>query len=133
MELFITVNWIAVIVAGVVRSAIGAVWYAPAVFGRQWQEGAGLQQSPSEMPSAVAVQAVGSLLMAYILAQVIGHYGTRDVVGGAFVGLIMWIGFVVTIMLPGVLFEKRSMRFFAIYAGYQLATMLVMGAIIGGF
>ena len=131
MSAIIAVNWIAVVVARVMRFAIGAGWYAPGVFGRRWQEGGGLQRGPSEMPSALAVQGIGSLVMAWVLAQVIGHYGATGAVDGALVGFLMWLGFVVTIMLPGVMFEKRPMSFFAIYSGYQLVTLVVMGAILG--
>ncbi|MEX0696849.1 MAG: DUF1761 domain-containing protein [Dongiaceae bacterium] len=131
MDIFVTVSWIAVIVAAVVRIAIGAVWYAPPVFGKQWQVATGVEQGPSEMPQAIAVQALGSLVMAYVLAQVIGHYETDGLLAGALVGILMWVGFVATIMLPGVLFEKRSLGFFGIYSGYQLVTLAIMGAIIG--
>ena len=131
MEIFVAVNWIAVIVAAVVRSAVGAAWYSPGVFGKQWQAAIGVSQAPAEMPQAIAVQALGSLVMAYFLAQVIGHYETDGLLVGAVVGILMWVGFVATIMLPGVLFEKRSLGFFGIYAGYQLVTLAIMGAIIG--
>ncbi|OGL60163.1 hypothetical protein A2752_02040 [Candidatus Uhrbacteria bacterium RIFCSPHIGHO2_01_FULL_46_23] len=128
MEIFITVNWIAIVIAAVARFVVGAMWYSPMVFGKQWKETVG--SSPSEVPEAIAVQAVGSLVMAYVLAQIIGHIGATDLWTGAVVGLMMWLGFVASIMLPGVMFEKRPMNFFFIYSGYQLVTMLVMGAII---
>src|SRR3989344_682372 len=128
MEIFITVNWIAIVIAAVARFVVGAMWYSPMVFGKQGKETVG--SSPSEVPEAIAVQAVGSLVMAYVLAQIIGHIGATDLWTGAVVGLMMWLGFVASIMLPGVMFEKPPMNFFFIYSGYQLVTMLVMGAII---
>ena len=133
MQTMVAVNWIAVIVAAVVRIAVAAAWYSPAVFGRQWQAATGVAQGPAEMPRAIAVQALGSLVMAWVLAQVIGQYGGGGLLGGALVGLLMWVGFVATIMLPGAMFEKRSMGFFGIYSGYQLVTLVVMGAIVGAW
>ncbi len=43
---------------------------------------------------------------------------------------MMWLGFVATISLPTVMFEKRKMSLFSIVAGYQLVCLAVMGAII---
>ncbi len=130
MEAAVTVNWIAVIIAGAVRFAIGAAWYAPAVFGKKWQEADDIPGKPTEMPAALVVQAIAGLVMAYILARVIGHYGAENLIAGAFVGFMMWLGFVATISLPTVMFEKRKMSLFSIVAGYQLVCLAVMGAII---
>ena len=35
------VNYLAVLVAGIVYFALGAVWYARPVFGKAWMEGVG--------------------------------------------------------------------------------------------
>ncbi len=133
MEPWISVNWTAVVVAAIVRIVAGAAWYAPPVFGRRWERTGGMDEGATRMPGAIGVQALGSFVMAYILAQVVGHFGVADVWSGALVGAIIWVGFVATIMLPGILFEKRSMQFFFIYAGYQLVTLAAMGAIISAF
>ena len=82
------------------------------------------------MPRALVVQAIGGLVMAYILARVIGHAST-SLVAGVFVGFMMWLGFVAPIMQPGAMFEKRPMSFFCISSGYQLVSLAIMGAIIG--
>jgi len=34
-------NWLAVIVGGVIYFALGAVWYSPVLLGRQWQRSIG--------------------------------------------------------------------------------------------
>jgi len=132
MEAAVAVSWIAIVVAAVVRFAIGAIWYAPQVFGKQWQEADGIKGNPAQMPGALAVQALAGLVMAYVLARVIGHYSAENLIAGAFIGFMMWLGFVATILLPTVMFEKRSMNLFYIVAGYQLVSLAVMGAIIAG-
>jgi hypothetical protein len=131
MRAIVEINWIAVVVAGVVRFAVGAIWYAPSVFGKRWQAADGIKGNPAEMPGAIVVQALGGLVMAYVLAQVIGHYSAENLVAGAFIGFLMWLGFVPTFLLPNVMFEKRSIVLFYIVAGFQLVSMVIMGAIIG--
>ena len=130
METAIAVSWIAVIVAAVVRFAIGAAWYAPPVFGKIWQEAAGVKPDPSQMPKAMVVQAIGDLIMAYILARILGHYGAETLLAGGFVGFMAWLGFIVPVMAGGIVFERRPMNYAYVNGGFNLVSIVVMGAVI---
>jgi len=44
------INWLAVIVAGIVAWVVGAIWYAPPVFGNRWMEMMGMKMEPGKMP-----------------------------------------------------------------------------------
>ena len=131
MEDAISVSWIAIVVAAAAKFAIGAAWYAPAVFGKAWQHDAGVTPDASAMPRAIGVQIVGDLIMAYILARFIGHYAGDGLLAGALVGFMAWLGFVATVTLGAIVFENRPLRLFGINAGFQLVGIVVMGAIIG--
>jgi hypothetical protein len=85
----------------------------------------------SAMAPAMVVQLVGDLVMAYILARFIVHYGDPSLVGGAIVGFMAWLGFVATLMAASMFYEKKPGELIAINAGYQLVGIVVMGAIIG--
>src|SRR3990172_6857157 len=101
MEAAISVSWWAVIVAAVVKFLIGWGWYAPPVFGKQWQELAKVSREnlQSGLAQAIVVQLIGDLIMAYILARFIVHYGAPGLIGGAVIGFMAWLGFVATILL----------------------------------
>jgi iron(III) transport system permease protein len=45
-------NWLAVIVAAVAFFGLGAIWYAPPVFGRAWARSAGVELPEGEQPGA---------------------------------------------------------------------------------
>lgn len=132
MEAAIAVNWWAIIIAAVAKFAIGAVWYT-AIFGRRYRALLGVPEGASAqgMTPAFVVQIIGDLIMAYVLARFIGHYGATDLLGGAFIGFMAWLGFVVTIMVGTIFYEKKPGELIAINAGYQLVGLVVMGAIIG--
>jgi hypothetical protein len=130
MEVFVPVNWTAVIIAAVVRFILGGIWYAPPVFGRIWQKATG-GESPAGTPAVLVVQVLGSLVMAYVLAQVSGHYADADLWSGALIGILMWVGFVLTLTLSMTLLERQPMVSFYIVSGYHLVSLAVMGAIIG--
>ena len=132
MEAAIAVSWWAVIIAAVVKFAIGSVWYT-ALFGKRYRALMGVPEGSSTegLGPAMVVQIVGDLVMAYVLARFIGHYGATGLVNGAFIGFMAWLGFVATIMVGSIFYEKKPAELVAITAGYQLVGIVVMGAIIG--
>ena len=42
------VNWIAVALCAVSSLVLGAIWYSPALFARQWQTAAGLSDEQAQ-------------------------------------------------------------------------------------
>jgi hypothetical protein len=132
METTVSISWLAVIVAAIVKFAIGAVWYQP-LFGKRWRE---LMKVPEGamadgLMQAMIVGFVGDLVMAYILARFVAHYGDGGIGGGLLVAFMAWLGFVATLMAGQIYYEKKPTELIAINAGYQLVGILVMGAILG--
>lgn len=132
------VNYLAILACGVASMIIGFVWYSKALFGNQWMKLAKI--SPDEMNKAnqnmfalYAPMFVASLVMAFVLAQFIFFASAITWMQGAIIGFWAWLGFVATIMLTGVIFERKPMQLYYIQAGYQLVTLVVMGAILGGW
>jgi len=62
-------NWLAVIVAALAYFVIGALWYAPPVFGKAWMAAGGMTVEPGDGPGPAifAVPLVGSVLSAAAL------------------------------------------------------------------
>ena len=127
------ISWLAVIIAAVVKLAIGAGWYSPALFGKQWQQLAGItaaQVQAGLMPALIA-EAIGDLIMAYILARFAAHYGAVNLIDGVIVGFMAWLGFVATILANQIFYERKPQQLVAINGGYLLVSLVVMGAIVG--
>jgi hypothetical protein len=125
----VAVNWLAVIVAAIVKFAIGAVWFT-ALFGKRWRALMAVPEGTSMdgLAPAMIVQIIGDLIMAYILARFIGH--PTDLWGGILIGFMAWLGFVATIMVGQIFYERKKPELIAIAAGYQLVGIVVMGAIL---
>lgn len=128
---FVNVNLAAVAVAAIVSVVLGFIWYSPSVFGKKWMKLVGLKKMGDNM----AVGAIGMLVLSLIVAHVLGAFtvylNATNWTDGALVGLMAWIGFVGAINLNNVLFRKEPWNLFFIEAGYQLVSLLVMGAILG--
>ncbi len=125
----IAVNWFAVIVAAIIKFAIGAAWYAPPVFGKRWQALTGARMDGNVAPAFI-VGFIGDVVMAYVLARFVIHYGAATFVDGAVVGFKARLGFVLTVMVGAMFYEKKPGELVAMNAGYQLVGIVVMGIIL---
>jgi len=129
------INYLAVVAAAVAAMAIGAVWYSPAVFGTIWLNLSGV--SP-EAAAAGAAQAYSwafavALVTAFALALVIDWTQGESWRCGALIGVVAWLGFSATTRAYGVIFAGRSSALFFLDTGYDLASYITMGAILGGW
>ena len=118
-ELFIDVNWIAVIVGAIVAYGLGALWYSPKMFGTKWMQGVGIPPDSKEtMMSGMIAQAVGT----FFLAWVIGITETTDSILTA---ILIAITIAVLIKANG-LFVKKSNYAIAVESGYVLVMVIIM-------
>jgi hypothetical protein len=136
-EVVVPINTLAVVLAAVSTMVVGSLWYGP-LFGKEWMKLTGHKPDPAkkkEMGKLYALQFLGSLVMAYVMAHTMVFAASYMKVTGVSAGLSnafwSWLGFVAPITLGTVLWDGKPWKLFAINAGHYLATMLVMGAILG--
>ena len=125
------INYLAVLAAGMVHMAVGLVWYSRRLFGDAWVglTHATLEPAVRWMPLA----AVGHLVIAFVLAVLIRFAGGPTLTAGIVVGLLAWIGFVVTLEAGELVWEKIPFRLFLIRAGEHLVALSAAGAIVGAW
>ena len=134
MNSFPNVNLLAVVVAAIAHFVIGAIWYAPPVFGKTWMELLGKKMDEVGNPAKGFVAAfIGALILTYVLAVLIGFAGAKTALDGAIIGLLTLIGFVLTVGSTEVIFGAKPVKLYLLNNGYQLVAFIVTGAIIGAF
>ncbi len=123
-----SINILAVIVAAVVHMGVGLIWYQPKVFGDAWAVLARADLKPSGrwMP----VGAVGHLLFALVLAIIIRLAGAATVVDGLFIGILVWLGFIVPLEIGELIWEKIPFNLFLIRVGNHLIGFGLAGIIL---
>src|SRR5256884_8224851 len=93
------VNILAVIVAAVATFVLGAVWYSPVLFAKQWMQAHGYTPEQLEamkrrgVARAYAVSALCYLVMAYALALLASYTQATSFVQGLWLGFLLWLGF----------------------------------------
>ena len=128
----VDINYVAVVVAAIVPMALGALWYSPALFARPWMRAVG--RTEEELTGAqlgYLISAVGAVLMSYALARIVRWAEVDDLWNGALVGLLVWLGFVASVLAVTTYFGGRPRQLWFINAGYQLVALVLVGAIHG--
>lgn len=136
----VPVNYLAVLIAGIVSMGIGFAWYSPYVLGKPWMKEKGLsaealKKEQKKMGPFYGISFVLSLIMAYVLTHVMvmGHayFNTSLLSSGLTSAFWMWLGFVMPVMATATIFGEKNWKLLGIDTGYQLASLLAMGAVIG--
>jgi len=133
---FAGMNYLAIVAAAAAAYVFSAVYYT--LLSRHWLNAAGLTRESARrkrpwLPFVVAL--VADLVLAWILAGVVGHLGLGQVtvrnamISGAFV----WLGFVLTTIAVNNAFAGRKPMLTLIDAAHWLGVLLVAGLVIGLF
>ncbi len=121
-------NHLPIFVSAVFLWLLGAVWYSPLLFAKPWVEivSRRMGEKPKGVVHGMIASFLGDLLLAFVLAHIIGWSGAGTIGWGVFIGVLMWIGFVAAPLYPQRIYEGRPPRYFAINAGYWLVGFVVV-------
>ncbi len=132
-----TINYLAVLVSAIASMIIGFLYYSPLVVGKQWLKLMNIKMTPKGVKAAqkgmaglMALSFVCTLIMAVSLAYLRFVIGTLGVIEGFALGAFVWLGFVAPVQYTSVIFAKKPFSLFLIDTGYQLTSLLAMGAIL---
>jgi hypothetical protein len=129
-----SLNGWAILAAVVAAYALGALWYAPPVLGRAWLTALG--KRPEELGNpvrATTIQFLLSLATATVLALLVVRFGAITWAEGAAIGLVAGVGLVATSLASDYVFCGWGLRLYAIQIAYKLASLTLMGAILGAW
>lgn len=129
------INYWALVVATVAKILIGMVWYSPQLFGKQWNQL--IHCTPDEMkarmPKLLLGDFVSTFIMAFVLVHAVHYAGANSAALGAAVGFFNWLGFVLVTSFALTAYEQRPWRLFLINNGFQVISLLAMGAILAAW
>jgi Protein of unknown function (DUF1761) len=133
------INYLAILVCGVVAMVIGFIWYGP-LFGKTWMSIMGVETMSFEQKEAMKkkmwvmyfIQFILSLITAFILSSMI--WPSPNTVYLAF---MVWLGLVMTTEASTALWSgkpaKIAWKMFFITASAQLVTFIAFGLIFSAW
>lgn len=135
----VQINYIAVILAMLSSLVVGSIWYAQAVFGKEWAKLAKvkIKTDTAGMLKPIAVTVVVSLITAFVLAHM--AYISNQFFENSFMqdtlmaSLWLWVGFTAARFITHDVFEGRPEKLTILNLGNEFVTIMLMGLIIGLF
>jgi hypothetical protein len=129
----VDINYLAILVAGIIAMVIGSLWYGP-ILGKLWMREEGYSEEDLMKDfnplKTYGLAFIGHIILAYVLARVIGYVGAISVVEGLRIAFLCWLGFVGATKMINYLFERKSIVLFLINSGYHLVVMLITSIIL---
>jgi len=135
----VTVNYWAVLLAGLSSMVVGSIWYAKGVFGNTWAKLAKVDMNKKTSGGQIALMMgltfVASLVTAFVLAHVTylseSFYGLSFLQTALTTAFWLWLGFTAMRILTHDLFEGRRKKLTMLTWGNEFVTVMVMALIIG--
>ncbi|MFA6553983.1 MAG: DUF1761 domain-containing protein [Candidatus Paceibacterota bacterium] len=130
------INYLPILVASLASFAISSLWYSPILFGKEWVALSGTDMktiNPKTVWKSYIAQFFITLITFSVLAFLISMASVRSSTDGAFLGLLVWLGFVIPSLLSGLLWKRESFTLVLIDAINNLVVLTIGGAIIGAW
>jgi hypothetical protein len=125
------INYLAVFVVAIIGFLFGWLWYSPWLFGKIWRAELNISGTGEGMTGRLIKGFVLTLLSAFGLAMLlVSNRSTGLIHGGAYAA---FIGLFVSALriLNNAVWEKRSIKLMAIFAGHEVLLFALQGAILG--
>ena len=124
------INFLAVVVAAVAAFILSGIWYG--LFGKQLAMlHPAYADSGSISARDVIVELARNLVVGLVLAWLLDQVGVEEWAQAALVGLVLWIGIAVVLLIGSVYHEKVPVKLAAIHAGDWLLKLVVIAIIVG--
>lgn len=123
-------NLLAILVAAVSGFMVGGIWYGP-LFGKAWMGEHGYDEDDLKSGNMTKIYGT-TFLLSIISALFLGHMLAHVSQNAQTVMMIstgIALGFIVPAIGTNYLFSRKSLKLFAIDAGYWIAFYAVMGAV----
>src|SRR5256885_12638544 len=130
------VNILAVIVAAVLTFVLGAVWYSPVLFAKQWMAAQGYTPEKLEamkqrgVTRAYAVSVLCYLVTAYVMALLASYTNATTLAQGLWLGFLAWLGVAATLRLHPEQVSAEAIPPVGVYRGDHPSHSLLLGGVL---
>lgn len=126
-------NYLAIAATTVAAFVASSLWYV--VFGKQRMKLLGNDPGATAdmrkvQPWKILGEIVRSFVVAYVLARFVVRLGIVDWKGAVLLGLSLWVGFPLMILVGSVVWDRRPWKLAAIHAGDWLVKLLLMAIML---
>ena len=124
------INYLAILVVSIIGYIIPMLWYSEKLFGKSWKKLSGIKDM-KPTPKIIIGGFILTIIFNAVIAIIIELTNANDLLGGLFIGFILWLGFIATTLFNPVLYKNSSIKLYLIDAIPMFISMLISGAILG--
>jgi len=136
-----TVNYLAILAAGVASMVVGFLWYSPLLFGKvyakvykvNFKDKMKIKKMQKEMGPSYLITFVMQLVTAYVAFHLMTYLKVTSIEAALQFAFWMWLGFIATTQVMGQLFGKRSMAIWAVDTSHSLVVLALQAVILVKF
>ena len=131
------VNYLAVLVAGIVIFVLGGLWYSPVLFAKRWM--ALMGKTEEQIKAGAAGASMGilyglaflcGLVSSWALAVLIKHFPPITPLRAAEVALLCWAGFAAPTSFATAIFSQTPKPLWLINSGYNAVSFVLASVIL---
>ena len=123
----------AILVAWLINVVVGAFWYSPVGFGKQWIKQTGVDHMKMEEKEATRTIiwiAVFAFIQVIVLAVLINSLNVIDFLNAVLVGVFVWLGMVAATSVGNSLYLRFGWKFWWLNASFFLVVMVINSVIL---
>ena len=128
------VNYLAVVVAGIVIFVLGGLWYSRVLFANRWIALMGkteeeMKASSGPTPVLLLLALACGMAIAWAMAVVLNHFPPYTLPRAAAVGFFCWLGFAAPTSFATAIFSSTPKQLWLINSAYN-AVSFVLAALV---
>ncbi|MDX1765693.1 MAG: DUF1761 domain-containing protein [Candidatus Saccharimonadales bacterium] len=131
------VDVLAAVVAILATMVLGAIWYAPQVFGEVWRKEAGLSKKAMEDKEGMATMYAGMIVLnlftVWFLGATLIGTGVVEVLDATILGAVFGLVFAAFPHAVHAFFERKSVTYMALTGGHNILNFAVMALVLAVF
>ncbi len=121
-----SLNYLAILLAGVAKFFIGGLWFSPMLFGDLWLKETGLKKEELESPRDALLSGLFIALLVSFSFAILLQMLALDLRSAMAVGVIIAIGITAAQIGLSFPFEGRGLKLFLIYATQCVAEFIAV-------
>lgn len=125
------IDYLSIAFVSVIVFLVGWLWYSPLMFGKQWLKLMNIKK-PQKAPElkTILIGFIATFFICFILDYLLTMLGIVTFGLGASIGAVIWFGFVATIMINPVIYEKQHLEMYIINVLHYLVVLSLAGGLL---
>lgn len=123
-------DYLAILLVSVIAYLIGGIWYSKYLFGDKWVALSKFKIGGKPKAKDMIIGFLSTLVMIAVLNYILVITNFQGIVLGIILGAGLWLGFVASIGIGVVIYERKPFELFLINSLHYLLVLAISGGLL---